>query len=554
MSKRAPALQTRRQPSFIAQWIRRLSIPIVLGWVAVLFVLNAAVPQLEEVAAQNQVSMSPKNAPSMQAMATMGRLFEESDSDAIAMLVLEGDQPLGEDAHDYYDGLIDKLRADSEHIQHIQDFWGDPLTEAGAQSNDGKAAYVQLNLAGNMGETLSNESVEAVRTIVGESPPPPGVKVFVTGPAALQADMTHAGDSTLVKITIVTFVVIITMLLFFYRSIVTVVLLLLMVGIQLTAARGIVALLGYHHIIGLSTFATNMLVSLTIAAGTDYAIFLIGRYQEARASGATREEAYYEMFHGTAHVVLGSGLTIAGATVLPHLHAHAVLPDARSALRGRHSRRCCGGADAGPGDHHHRQSFRPLRTKALDADPLLAADRDHDRAVARPDSHRVVGAGPHRPRRPARIQGELRRHEIHPREHPGQRGIRGGEPAFLHGPDESGGLADRGRSRPSQLVGLPRHRQDRQGGVPRTWNRQGPGDHPAGRHANPAHVAAVPHEHAGRRPDAEHEADEGPHGRHEDPGRGDGQDRRDHEAHVRADDRSWSASHTTWSARWTICR
>jgi transport protein len=307
-------LQTRRQPSFIAQWIRRLSIPIVLGWLALLFLLSTLVPPLEEVAAQNQVSMSPSNAPSMQAMANMGRLFQESDSDAIAMLILEGDEPLGEAAHDYYDGLIDKLRADSKHIQHVQDFWGDPLTEAGAQSNDGKAAYVQLNLAGNMGETLSNESVEAVRTIVADSPPPPGVRVFVSGPAALQADMTHAGDSTIMKITIVTFVVIITMLLFFYRSVVTVILLLLMVGVQLTAARAVVAVLGYHHIIGLSTFAVNMLVSLTIAAGTDYAIFLIGRYQEARSSGATREEAYYEMFHGTAHVVLGSGLTIAGAT------------------------------------------------------------------------------------------------------------------------------------------------------------------------------------------------------------------------------------------------
>ena len=104
--------------------------------------------------------MSPSNAPSMQAMATMGRLFQESDSDSVAMLILEGDQPLGEDAHDYYDGLIEKLRADSKHIQHIQDFWGDPLTESGAQSNDGKAAYVQLNLAGNLGETLSIESVE----------------------------------------------------------------------------------------------------------------------------------------------------------------------------------------------------------------------------------------------------------------------------------------------------------------------------------------------------------------------------------------------------------
>ena len=44
----------------------------------------------------------------------------------------------------------------------MQDFWGDPLTAAGAQSADGKAAYVQVYLAGNMGEALSNESVEQV--------------------------------------------------------------------------------------------------------------------------------------------------------------------------------------------------------------------------------------------------------------------------------------------------------------------------------------------------------------------------------------------------------
>ena len=55
-------------------------------------------------------------------------------------------------------------------------------------------------------------------------------------------------------------------------------------------------------------------MTLAIAATTDYAIFLIGRYQEARSVGEDRESAYYTMFHGTAHVVLGSGMTIAGAT------------------------------------------------------------------------------------------------------------------------------------------------------------------------------------------------------------------------------------------------
>lgn len=111
-----------------------------------------------------------------------------------------------------------------------------------------------------------------------------------------------------------TFTVIIIMLLLVYRSIVTVLITLVMVVLSLATARGLVAFLGYHEIIGLSTFATNLLVTLAIAAATDYAIFLIGRYQEARSLGEDKESAFYTMFHGTAHVVLGSGLTIAGAT------------------------------------------------------------------------------------------------------------------------------------------------------------------------------------------------------------------------------------------------
>ena len=62
-------------------------------------------------------------------------------------------------------------------------------------------------------------------------------------------------------------------------------LVLVMVVLELAAARGLVSFLGFHEIIGLSTFATNLLVTLAIAAATDYAIFLIGRYQEARSVG-----------------------------------------------------------------------------------------------------------------------------------------------------------------------------------------------------------------------------------------------------------------------------
>ena len=39
----------------------------------------------------------------------------------------------------------------------------------------------------------------------------------------------------------------------------------------------------------------------------------MGRYQEARNAGLDRVAAYYDMFRGTVHVIVGSGLTIAGA-------------------------------------------------------------------------------------------------------------------------------------------------------------------------------------------------------------------------------------------------
>ncbi|EUA18264.1 MMPL family protein [Mycobacterium xenopi 3993] len=122
------------------------------------------------------------DAPSMQAMMRLGHNFKEFDSNSTIMMVVEGQQPLGDAAHRYYDDIIRQLRQDPKHVQHIQDFWSDRLTAAGVQSTDAKGAYVQLNLAGNQGTTLANESVEAVRHVVERTPAPPGVKAYVTGP------------------------------------------------------------------------------------------------------------------------------------------------------------------------------------------------------------------------------------------------------------------------------------------------------------------------------------------------------------------------------------
>jgi RND superfamily putative drug exporter len=303
----------RPRPPFIARTTRRLSLLIILAWAALTLVVTFMVPPLERVGEQHSVPLAPQDAPSVSAMVNMGKAFKESDSDSFAMIVLEGQQPLGDDARAYYQKLVRELRSDSQHVEHVQDLWGDRLTALGVQSPDGKAAYVQVNLAGNQGTPLAQESVAAVRQILKHTPPPPGVGVHLTGPAALIPDMVRAGNDSLLKMTLIAGVIIFVVLLFVYRSVTTVILVVIGVAVEVGTARGIVAFLADNNMVVLSTFAINLLVALSMAAGTDYAIFFFGRYQEARQAGEDRETAYYTTYRGVAPVVLGSGLTIAGA-------------------------------------------------------------------------------------------------------------------------------------------------------------------------------------------------------------------------------------------------
>jgi len=297
----------------VARMIHRLSVPIILGWLAIAVIVTIGVPSLEQVEAEHAVPLNPIGAPSFKAMVHLGQDFKETNSGALAMIVLEGQQPLGDDAHKYYDHLVRQLKDDSKHVQKVQDFWGDPVTAAAAQSADGKAVYVQVQLAGSPGGTAGDASVAAIRRIVDRAPPPNGVKAYVTGPAPTMADMNVAGQKTVLKVTAASMIVIFITLMLVYRSVITVILLLLMVGLELQVARGIVAFLGHYQLVGLTTFAVNLLVAAVIATGTDYGIFFIGRYQEARQAGEDRETAYYTTFSGVAKVVLASGLTIAGA-------------------------------------------------------------------------------------------------------------------------------------------------------------------------------------------------------------------------------------------------
>ncbi len=302
----------------LARTIRVLALPIVVVWLLIAVGVNVFVPQLEAVAEDVSVPLSPSDAPSVTGMKHIGQKFKEYDSDNLVLVTLVGEKPLGQDAHQYYDDLVKKLQQDHEHVEHALNFWGQRFTSSGVESYDHKAAYVQVNLRGDQGGAVGDKSVAAVRKIVADSKPPAGVKTYVAGQGALTADTIVVGNASLFKMTIITIIIIAIMLMFVYRSIGTVLLTMVILFVGLATGRGVVALLGETGIMGLSTFAVNLLTALAIAAGTDYAIFMVGRYQEGRERKLDREAAYYDTFAGVSKVVLGSGLTIVGALACLH--------------------------------------------------------------------------------------------------------------------------------------------------------------------------------------------------------------------------------------------
>jgi RND superfamily putative drug exporter len=293
--------------------VRVLAIPIIAFWALLAVSTNTFMPQVERVAEELAGSMVPHYAPSQRALLRIGEKFHESDSTNLTMLVLEANRPLGDVDHRYYDDLVRRLKQDPKHVQYVMDLWGKPITAAGAQSVDGKAAYVLLRLAGDIGQMQANESVNAVRDIVAKVAPPHGLKVYVSGAAPLASDTVAIANASLNNITIVTVCLIVVMLLLVYRSIPTVLVPLLGVLIEMLVAKGVIATLGHFGYIELSSFAVNIVVALTLGAGTDYGIFLMGRYHEARQAGESREDAFYTAYRSVTPIIIGSGLTIAMA-------------------------------------------------------------------------------------------------------------------------------------------------------------------------------------------------------------------------------------------------
>ncbi len=163
------------------------------------------------------------------------------------------------------------------------------------------------------GEKPIVDNVDALREMVSDSRTlhlSSEYDTYVTGDAALTADMEESMLKELSLIEPATIIAIIVLMGIFFRSVVA----------QFLPLGGVMVALGFSQamvyavailVAEVHYSVVTMLFSILMGVGTDYSIFIVARYREERIKGHNREEAVR-----TSVTWAGESISTSGATVM----------------------------------------------------------------------------------------------------------------------------------------------------------------------------------------------------------------------------------------------
>ncbi|MBD8043512.1 MMPL family transporter [Arthrobacter sp. Sa2BUA2] len=278
-------------------WLRIL-IPVVLiiVWFVVGGIGGPYFGKISEVTENDQASYLPASSASTQ-VADLQEQF--SDSNAIpAVVVFVNDGGLTAEDRTFIEGraqAVEGAQGVAGEISPVQ------------YSQDGKAAEFFVPVADDSETTTS---VENLRSLIEDGPPPEDLDGYVTGPAGQLADISDAFsgiDGTLLLVAVGAVLVI---LIIVYRSPLLPILVLLTSIFALSAAILVVFWLAKANLVSINGQVQGILFILGIGAATDYSLLYVSRYRETLRDYSDRWSATWAALKGTFEPVLASAATV----------------------------------------------------------------------------------------------------------------------------------------------------------------------------------------------------------------------------------------------------
>ena len=162
------------------------------------------------------------------------------------------------------------------------------------------------------GSFTTTDVVIDVRDIIDETKEDTGydVTTYVTGEAAISADMKEGSDKDMALIEPITIIVILVLMGYLFRTVVGQFLPLGAVGVAIGVSQAMVFILA-STVLDVNYMISTMLFAMLMGVGTDYSIFMVTRYREERIRGANREKAVH-----TALTWAGESVATSASTVI----------------------------------------------------------------------------------------------------------------------------------------------------------------------------------------------------------------------------------------------
>jgi putative drug exporter of the RND superfamily len=294
----------------LANLVTRRPLVVIGFWIALAAVLSLALPPLAVVIGQKQAAIMPNDAPVMVTTREMVEAFHDKGTDNVVLVVLTDDKGLSPADEDTYRTLVDKLHHDTANVVSLQDFLSSPEVRKVLSSQDNKAWYLPISLAGHAGSAdgavaFANAAKLIKQTVAGST-----LIAHLAGPAATAADLTAISERDLHVIEAGTGIMVLLILLIVYRNPLTMVMPLITIGISLATAQGVLAGLAELGL-GVSSQTMVFMSGVIFGAGTDYAVFLISRYHDFVRLGAESDQALKAALASIGKVIAASAATVA---------------------------------------------------------------------------------------------------------------------------------------------------------------------------------------------------------------------------------------------------
>ncbi|GAA1807525.1 MMPL family transporter [Nesterenkonia flava] len=279
----------------------RILLPAVLAvvWLAWTAWGGQTFGNLSEVTTNDQATFLPADAESTRALELQERF---SDQDAVPATIVA----------EFSDGeLTPEAMSSAEDLaEQAAQVEGADQVIPPQPSEDGAALQILVLLDE---EAAENGALEELRDLVTETFDEDQWQAYVTGPAALSADLSGAFAGIDGILLLVAVAAVFIILIIVYRSVLLPVLVLLSSVGALCAAITVVFFMAQQGWIQLNGQVQGILSILVIGAATDYSLLLVARYREELGRSENRFTALGTAVRRSAPPILASGGTVAVA-------------------------------------------------------------------------------------------------------------------------------------------------------------------------------------------------------------------------------------------------